>query len=133
MIGDGWDGDPSVRPGEFETSPGGGRRVRRVAVVTGSRAEFGLLRPVMAAVQAHPGLDLDVIAAGSHLIPPAETFRDVKKAFPVTDSVPMQRPGPSTRLDDAEAVGVMGGGCWTGLLMLLLVVVPRQTLYEDQR
>ncbi|QKK06820.1 MAG: hypothetical protein HND58_00675 [Planctomycetota bacterium] len=103
MIGDGWDGDPSVRPGEFDASSGGG--VRRVAVVTGSRAEFGLLKPVMAAVQAHAGLELLVIAAGSHLIPPAETFREVKKAFPVTDSVPMQKPGPSTRLDDAEAVG----------------------------
>lgn len=103
MIGDGWDGDPSVRPGEFDAPSGGG--ARRVAVVTGSRAEFGLLRPVMAAVQAHAGLELMVIASGSHLIPPAETFREVKKAFPVTDSVPMQKPGPSTRLDDAEAVG----------------------------
>ena len=103
MIGDGWDGDPSVRPGEFDAPSGVG--VRRVAVVTGSRAEFGLLRPVMAAVQAHAGLELLVIAAGSHLIPPAVTFREVKSAFPVTDSVPMQKPGPSTRLDDAEALG----------------------------
>ncbi len=105
MIGDGWDGDPSVRPGEFDAGAAGERGVCRVAVVTGSRAEFGLLRPVMAAVQAREGMELAVIAAGSHLIPPAETFRDVKKAFPVTDSIPMQRPGPATRLDDAEAVG----------------------------
>ncbi|MDQ7013131.1 MAG: UDP-N-acetylglucosamine 2-epimerase [Planctomycetota bacterium] len=105
MIGDGWDGDPSVRPGEFDAGAAGARGTRRVAVVTGSRAEFGLLRPVMAAVQACEGLELAVIAAGSHLIPPAETFRDVKKAFPVIDSVPMQRPGPATRLDDAEALG----------------------------
>lgn len=106
MIGDGWDGDPSVRPGEFEGSPESTTGTKKVAVVTGSRAEFGLLRPVMAAVQAHPRLELSVIAAGSHLIPPAETFREVKRAFPVADSVPMQRPGPSTRFDDAEALGV---------------------------
>ncbi|VAX36958.1 UDP-N-acetylglucosamine 2-epimerase [hydrothermal vent metagenome] len=78
---------------------------RRIAIVTGTRAEFGLLRPVMAAVEAHPSLELLVIAAGAHLIPPAETFRDVKKAFPVADSVPMQKPGPASRLDDAEALG----------------------------
>lgn len=103
MIGDGWDGDPAVRPGAYEGGPGAGPR--RVAVVTGSRAEFGLLRPVMEAVQKHPGLELLVIAAGSHLILPAVTFRDVKKAFHVADSVPMQRPGPATRMGDAEATG----------------------------
>ncbi len=78
---------------------------RRIAVVTGTRADFGLLRPVMAAVDVHPALELLVIAAGAHLIPPAVTFRDVKKVFHVADSVPMQRPGPATRLDDAEALG----------------------------
>jgi UDP-hydrolysing UDP-N-acetyl-D-glucosamine 2-epimerase len=79
--------------------------LRKVAIVTGSRAEFGLLRPVMAAVDAHPDFQLLVIAAGSHLIPPALTFREVKRAFPVADSIPMQRVGPATRLDDAESLG----------------------------
>ncbi len=103
MIGDGWDDNPSVRPGGHEHATGDS--IRRIAVVTGTRAEFGLLRPVMAAVDAHPALDLLVIAAGAHLIPPAETFREVKKAFPVADSVPMQKPGPASRLVDAEATG----------------------------
>jgi UDP-hydrolysing UDP-N-acetyl-D-glucosamine 2-epimerase len=101
MIGDGWDGDPSVRP-RAGPPP---ENVRRVAVVTGSRAEFGLLRPVMAAVKAHPNLELCVIAAGSHLIQPALTFRDVKAAFEVADSVPMQIAGRTGRAEDADAVG----------------------------
>ncbi len=103
MIGDGWDGDPSTRP-QPDPTPGD-RPARRVAVVTGSRAEFGLLRPVMTAIAAHPGLELVVIAAGSHLILPADTFREVKAAFAVADSVPMQVAGRTTRFDDAEAVG----------------------------
>jgi UDP-hydrolysing UDP-N-acetyl-D-glucosamine 2-epimerase len=103
MIGDGWDGEPSVRPGAHEEADGA--PPVRVAVVTGTRAEFGLLRPVMAAIAAHPGLELLVVASGEHLIPPATTFREVKAAFPVADSVPMQRPGHSTRFDDAEATG----------------------------
>ena len=102
MIGDGWDGDPSVRP-ESARGDDGGRR--RVAVVTGSRAEFGLLRPVMRAIDARGDLQLQVIAAGSHLIPPALTFRDVKRDFEIADSVPMQVAGRSTRFDDAESVG----------------------------
>lgn len=102
MIGDGWDDNPSARPGpDVET----GARRHRVAVVTGSRAEFGLLKPVMRAIQDRPELELLVIAAGSHLISPAETYRDVKAAFPVADAVPMQLAGRSSRADDVEAVG----------------------------
>jgi UDP-hydrolysing UDP-N-acetyl-D-glucosamine 2-epimerase len=100
VIGPGWAGDP--RPARTHARAA---RKRRVAVVTGSRADFGLLKPVMAAVDAHAELELLVIAAGAHLIPPADSFRDVKAAFPIADSVPMQKPGRTTRPDDAEALG----------------------------
>ncbi|QOJ00415.1 MAG: UDP-N-acetylglucosamine 2-epimerase (hydrolyzing) [Phycisphaeraceae bacterium] len=101
MIGDGWDDNPSIRPGP----PDGASAPRRVAVVTGSRAEFGLLTPVMEAIDRHPELELRVIAAGSHLVSPALTFRDVKACFPIADSVPMQVAGRVGRFEDAEAVG----------------------------
>lgn len=77
----------------------------RVAVVTGTRAEFGLLRPVMTAIAAQPRLELAVIAAGSHLLLPANTVQEVKQAFRVGAVVPMQQPGKHTRIDDAEALG----------------------------
>lgn len=102
MIGDGWNGDPAVRP-TSGLEPRAGRR--RVAVVTGSRAEFGLLRPVMRAVAGHSELELMVVAAGSHLIQPALTFRDVRAEFVVADSIPMQVAGRTGRDADAEAVG----------------------------
>ncbi len=79
-------------------------RPLRVAVVTGSRAEFGLLRPVMHAVRARPDLELLVLAAGSHLIQPALTFREVKREFDVADSIPMQIAGRTGRVEDAEAL-----------------------------
>lgn len=78
---------------------------RRVAVITGSRADFGLLAPVMRAVDEHEELQLLVIAAGAHLIQPALTFRDVKARFPVADSIPMQTAGRTGRVADVEAVG----------------------------
>lgn len=77
----------------------------RVAVVTGSRADFGLLTPVMWAVHEHPDLELLVIAAGAHLISPALTFRDVKALFAVADSIPMQTAGRTGRFADVEALG----------------------------
>lgn len=77
---------------------------RRVAVVTGSRAEFGLLRPVMHAIHQHSSLELAVIASGSHLVLPAETYRDVKREFAIADTVPMQIAGRVGRAEDAESV-----------------------------
>ncbi len=41
----------------------------RVAVVTSTRADYGLLRPVMRGLLADPGFELDVIATGTHLSP----------------------------------------------------------------
>lgn len=79
-------------------------RPLRVAVVTGTRAEFGLLKPVMTAVRDHASLELAVIAAGAHLIQPADTFRDVKAAFQIADNVPMQIAGRTGRFEDAEAL-----------------------------
>jgi len=95
----------SMPEGETDQAPKRDPSRRRVAVVTGTRAEFGLLRPVMFAVHARPDLELCVIAAGSHLVLPAETFRDVKRDFAIADSVPMQMAGRTTRADDAEALG----------------------------
>mgnify|MGYP001092407375 CR=1 FL=1 len=42
---------------------------RRICVVTGSRAEYGLLYWVMRAIVADPALELQVVATGMHLSP----------------------------------------------------------------
>lgn len=78
----------------------------RIAVVTGSRAEFGLLRPVMKAIERHQHLDLALIAAGSHLVSPGLTYHEVKKEFAVAAAIPMQVAGRTGRAADVEAVGV---------------------------
>ncbi len=102
MIGDGWNDDPSVRPGPpVETAPG----IRRIAIITGTRAEFGLLKPVMLSTLARKDCELLVIAAGSHLISPAETYHDVKAIFNVADAIPMQIAGKTGRNADVQALG----------------------------
>ncbi len=74
-------------------------------IITGTRAEFGLLRPVMYAVHAQANCELRVVVAGSHLVQPAVTFREVKAEFGIADSIPMQRVGKVGRLADVEALG----------------------------
>ncbi|QQS07914.1 MAG: UDP-N-acetylglucosamine 2-epimerase (hydrolyzing) [Phycisphaerales bacterium] len=95
---------PEHLPSPNPRRSNGTSRPARVAVVTGTRAEFGLLRPVMRAIDAHKDLELLVIAAGTHLIQPAETFREVKASFDIADSIPMQIAGRTGRYEDAESV-----------------------------
>lgn len=54
---------------------------RKVCVVTGTRAEFGLLRWLMGEIQSHPQLELQVIATGMHLSPEfGSTYREIEEA-----------------------------------------------------
>lgn len=78
---------------------------RRVMVVTGSRSEFGLLRPVMEAVRKNKRLALQVVVAGEHLLAPASTWREVDEAFGIDARVPMQKKGDKGRADHAAACG----------------------------
>jgi len=41
--------------------------VRRVTYVSGTRADFGLMRSTLERIAHHPGLDLSIIATGMHL------------------------------------------------------------------
>ncbi|MEO1130328.1 MAG: UDP-N-acetylglucosamine 2-epimerase [Planctomycetota bacterium] len=77
----------------------------RVCVMTGTRAEFGLLAPVMRAIESHPELELQVIAAGAHLLGAAPTIEDVRSSFAIAAEVPMQREGVTGRHADSAAFG----------------------------
>ena len=89
---------------------------RRIAVATGSRAEFGLLQPVIRAIADHPELDLAVLVAGTHLLGPEPTVTEVEASFDVAARIPMQQPGETSRARDAEALGrgMSGFAAWIG-------------------
>jgi UDP-hydrolysing UDP-N-acetyl-D-glucosamine 2-epimerase len=78
---------------------------RIITVVTGSRAEFGLLRPVMRAIARHDELELRVVVTGTHLLPPAQTKDEVAAEFDVHATIEMQRADETGRLADAAALG----------------------------
>lgn len=53
---------------------------RKVCVVTGTRAEYGLLQWVMRGISEEPKLDLQVIATGMHLSPEfGLTYREIER------------------------------------------------------
>lgn len=52
---------------------------RRVCVLTGTRAEYGLLRWILQSIQDDADLDLQIIATGMHLSPEFDlTYRDIE-------------------------------------------------------
>ena len=54
---------------------------RKICVVTGTRAEFGLLQWLMEAIDDHTELDLQLVATGMHLSPEfGSTFHEIEEA-----------------------------------------------------
>jgi GDP/UDP-N,N'-diacetylbacillosamine 2-epimerase (hydrolysing) len=58
-------------------------RKKKIAVITGSRADFGLMTPVLFAIDKSKKLDLQLYITGLHLMPKfGKTANEVKKLFP---------------------------------------------------
>src|SRR5699024_8686271 len=59
---------PAYRRRAYKRLPGRmPRHTRTICFVTGTRAEFGLMRPVLHAIRAQRGLRLRLIVTGMHL------------------------------------------------------------------
>ena len=64
---------------------------RKICVITGTRAEFGLLIPVMEKIRNSDSLELQVIVTGMHLLPEyGETVSEISRnGIPIDARVPM--------------------------------------------
>lgn len=84
---------------------------RKVCVVTGTRAEFGLLRWLMGEIRNHPELELQVIATGMHLSPEfGSTYREIEEAgFEIDARVEMLLSSDTnTAVTKSMGLGVIG-------------------------
>lgn len=84
---------------------------RRITVLTGTRAEYGLLKPSMEAIRDDDRLSLSVVATGMHLSPRyGKTVEDIRNdGFKVDREVLMQFDGDSgTAMAKSLGVGTMG-------------------------
>ncbi len=79
---------------------------RKICVITGSRAEYGLLRPVMAAIQTSTALSLQVVATGAHMAPAfGSTWHEIEEnGFHIDCKVDMQL-GEDTPVGIAASMG----------------------------
>ncbi|MEO8441106.1 MAG: UDP-N-acetylglucosamine 2-epimerase [Betaproteobacteria bacterium] len=80
---------------------------RRILAVTGSRAEYGSMRPVLSALAAHPALELELIVTGMHLAPQFAASRaEIESdAFCPLHVVPIVHSAAQAGDDMASALG----------------------------
>lgn len=75
---------------------------KQITVITGTRAEYGLLAPVLDAIEAHDDLELQLIVTGTHLT--TDSLKDIRHRIAVR--VKMQRTGAAaTREEDVQSLG----------------------------
>lgn len=103
---------------------------RKICVVTGSRAEYGQLKPVMKAIAKDPNLELAIVAAGMHFSSAfGLTFREiVKDGFKIDAKVRMT---PFT--DTAEAMAVSVGKGTIGMAKAFNKIKPDIVLILGDR
>ncbi|MDR9424088.1 MAG: UDP-N-acetylglucosamine 2-epimerase [Marinobacter sp.] len=84
---------------------------RKICVVTGTRAEFGLLRWLMEEIQQHPALELQVAATGMHLSPEfGSTYQEIESGgFTIDAKVEMLLSADTnTAVTKSMGLGVIG-------------------------
>ncbi len=77
----------------------------KIAVVTGTRAEFGLLHSTITAIQNHPALTHQRIVTCTHLLPEITSLDEIKSQFKIDATVQMQTPVDTpSRAADVQAL-----------------------------
>lgn len=80
---------------------------RKICVFTGTRAEYGLLKPLMDEVKNDPDLELQILVSGMHLSPEfGLTYKEIEKdGFKIDEKVEMLL-SSDTHIGTAKSIGV---------------------------
>jgi len=105
-------------------------KTRRICVATGTRAEYGLLLPVMKAIERDPRLELSVMVTGMHLMPEfGHTVKEIcADGFKIDARVPMH-----TREDTSAAMAKSVGKGIIGMTSALQRIAPEMLVVIADR
>lgn len=80
--------------------------MRKICVVTGTRAEYGVLKPIIKAIDKHPKLQLSLIVTGMHLSHEfGYSFKEIKDDGFNVDGIVKMNPEDDTGISMAKSVG----------------------------
>ena len=85
--------------------------MRQIAVITGTRAEYGILKPVLEKIQNSSQLNLHLVVTGMHLSPDyGFTVREIEKdGFPIAARVEMLLSSDTTAaMGKSLGIGITG-------------------------
>ncbi|MDK2821916.1 MAG: hypothetical protein PWP31_1881 [Clostridia bacterium] len=80
---------------------------KKICVFTGTRAEYGLLKPLMDEIKSDPELELQIIASGMHLSPEfGLTYKEIEKdGFMINEKIEMLL-SSDTSVGVAKSIGL---------------------------
>lgn len=100
---------------------------RRICIVTGTRAEYGLFYWILKGLQINPRVELQIVVTGMHLSPEfGSTYQQIEAdGFEITDRVDMLLSGDSpAAIAKSLGLGVIGmSDCFRRIQPDLLVVL----------
>lgn len=103
---------------------------RKIAVITGTRADYGIYRPILREISIRPELSLAIIATGMHLVPEfGNTFQDIEADGYLIDA----RVEMLLRSDSRAAMIKSLGICLIGLTQALEEIKPEIVLLLGDR
>ncbi len=93
--------------------------MRKILYVTGSRADYGLMRQVLFAVDRDSQLDLAIAVLGMHLMPDYNSIEDIQR-----DNLKYYKLNAVQSADDRKSMGVFASQCLASLTELFVEVKP---------
>ncbi len=103
---------------------------RKICFVTGTRAEFGLMRSTLRAIESHPNLQLQLVVTGMHL--DRKHGRSVDAIRREGWTVDATVPWPSTS-NDPDSTAASMGGATAGLTRTFVKLQPDVVLLCGDR
>ncbi|MBU0701044.1 UDP-N-acetylglucosamine 2-epimerase (hydrolyzing) [bacterium] len=104
--------------------------MKKIMAITGTRAEYGIWRPVFKAIESHHSLSLSLIVTGSHLSPAFgmtidEIERDGFEVAEKIDIIPVgTNPCGCLRDDSSKGAAISIGKCIIGMADVIQRIQP---------
>jgi GDP/UDP-N,N'-diacetylbacillosamine 2-epimerase (hydrolysing) len=92
---------------------------RKIAIITGSRGEYGYIRPIVREILRRPGMDYEIVVTNLHLLPEfGYSVEELKRdGFKISDQIYMALDG-YTQATMSKSLGIFLMGVTDSLLRL---------------
>ena len=103
--------------------------MRKIAAITGTRAEYGVMKDLFQKLNNDPDIDFKIIITGQHLLSEfGNTFKEVQKDFPNNYKVKSH-----SEEDSRTSMAVALGKCITGMVGCFKKIDPEFVLVTGDR